>query len=195
MKVLSKIKKPLIITLLAVLAISYYIYLSHRDVNNDDKMASDSKVATLISRDMDNNYPGTPRAVLSYFMDIQKIWYKEDISKDEFNGLVQHARDLFDDEMLAVNDYESYCERLEAEIESYKESDRYISEYVIEDGYNIEYKTFNSQSYAIVDVKYFVIEGKNLHTVYEEYTLRKDNDSHWKILFWKLTDGTRMEEQ
>ncbi len=195
MKVLSKIKKPLIITLLAVLVISYYIYLSRRDVNNDDKMASNSKAAELISRDMDNNYPDTPRAVLGYFMDIQKVWYKEDISDDELVGLVQHARELFDSELLAANEYEAYLERLKSEISTYKENGRYISEYVIEEGYNIEFKSFNGQSYAFVDVKYFVIEGKNLKTVYEEYTLREDSDSHWKILYWKLTDGTRMEEQ
>ena len=192
---LNKFKKPLIITALAVLAISYYIYLSNKDVNNDDKMTSNSEASELISRDMEKNYPATPRAVLSYFIDIQKVWYKEDISEDELNGLVQHTRALYDDELLAANEYETYIASLKAEIDTYKENERYISEYIIEDGYNIRYKSFNGRTYAFVNVKYYIREDENLRTVYEEYTLRKDADSRWKILFWKLTDGTAMEEQ
>ena len=38
-------------------------------------------------------------------------------------------------------------------------------------------------------------DNKNLSVVYEKYTLRKDSDSHWKILFWEVTDGTEMEEK
>lgn len=39
-KGLGKLRKPIIITILALLVVSYYIYLTHRNVNNDDKMTS-----------------------------------------------------------------------------------------------------------------------------------------------------------
>ena len=111
-KRLGKLRKPIIITILALLVVSYYIYLTHRNVNNDDKMTSNSAVSEITSRDLEKNYPGTPRAVVSYFADIQKIWYKDDITGDELTGLAQHARALFDDELLAANDYEQYMKNL-----------------------------------------------------------------------------------
>ena len=66
---------------------------------------------------------------------------------------------------------------------------------LVEDGYDTEYKTFQNKSYAFVNTKYYVKDNKNLSVVYEKYTLRKDSDSHWKILFWEVTDGTEMEEK
>ena len=191
----GKLRKPIIITILALLVVSYYIYLTHRNVNNDDKMTSNSAVSEITARDLEKNYPGTPRAVVSYFADIQKIWYKEDITGDELTGLAQHARALFDDELLAANDYEQYMNNLRNEITSYKEKESYITECIVEDGYDTEYKTFQNKSYAFVNTKYYVKDNKNLSVVYEKYTLRKDSDSHWKILFWEVTDGTEMEEK
>ena len=191
----GKLRKPIIITILALLVVSYYIYLTHRNVNNDDKMTSNSAVSEITSRDLEKNYPGTPRAVVSYFADIQKIWYKDDITNDELTGLVQHARALFDDELLVANDYEQYMNNLRSEITSYKDNESYITECIVEDGYDTEYKTFQNKSYAFVNTKYYVKDDKNLNVVYEKYTLRKDSDSRWKILFWEVTDGTEMEEK
>ena len=99
MKVFDKIKKPLIITLLAALAISYYIYLSNRDVNKGN--AKETSAATeVLRRDMDKNYPGSPRAVVTYFADIQKVLYKSDLDDDEFTGIAQHMLATYDDELL-----------------------------------------------------------------------------------------------
>ncbi len=194
MKVWQKIRKPLIFTLLAVLAVSYYIYLSHRKVDNSDKTVSNSAASELISRNLDLNYPGTPIAVVSYYSEIIKVIYKETISDDETAGLAQHSLALFDSELSSYNDYETYLASFTADIAAYKSAGKYISEYTVEPGYNVEYTTFKDNSYAMVDVKYYVREGKNLVNTYEEYTLRKDKEGKWKILYWTLTDASKMEK-
>lgn len=194
MKLIDKIKLPIIITLLAVLAISYYIYLTHRDVDNNDKLSENTAVTALTNRDMEKNYPGTPKAVVEYYSDIITLYYKTSLTDDELTGLAQHARALFDDELLFYNEYEKYMSDLKDEIQSYKDADKYIADYEIENGYNIEYFTSNEVNYARVDVQYFVREGKSLINTYEKYTLRKDKDGNWKILYWEITDASEMEE-
>ena len=129
MKAFAKLKKPIIITLLVALAVSYYVYLTHRKVDNSEKMASESVQSELLSRDMNKNYPSDYYDVVDYFTSIQKVCYKEDISDDEIVGFVQHMRAMLDDELLSKNgnDYQSYLTRFKDEIEAYKSKEQYIN--------------------------------------------------------------------
>ena len=196
MKVFEKLKKPLIITLLAALAVSYYIYLSNRDTDKNNGKEKETSVATaVLQRDMDKNYPGSPRAVVTYFADIQKLIYKNDFDDDELTGLAQHMLATYDDELLEKNPYELFIENLKTEISTYKSEKQYISQYIVEDGYGIELTDFKGDEYAEVDVKYYVRNDTQKQTIaiYEKYTLRKDSKGQWKILYWDLADGKDME--
>lgn len=196
MKVFEKIKKPLIITLLAALAVSYYIYLSNRDTDKNNGKEKETSVATaVLQRDMDKNYPGSPRAVVTYFADIQKLIYKNDFDDDELTGLAQHMLATYDDELLEKNPYELFIENLKTEISTYKSEKQYISQYIVEDGYGIELTDFKGDEYAEVDVKYYVRNDTQKQTIaiYEKYTLRKNSKGQWKILYWDLADGKDME--
>ncbi len=196
MKVFEKIKKPLIITLLAALAVSYYIYLSNRDTDKNNGKEKETSVATaVLQRDMDKNYPGSPRAVVTYFADIQKLIYKNDFDDDELTGLAQHMLATYDDELLEKNPYELFIENLKTEISTYKSEKQYISQYIVEDGYGIELIDFKGDEYAEVDVKYYVRNDTQKQTIaiYEKYTLRKNSKGQWKILYWDLADGKDME--
>ena len=196
MKVFEKIKKPLIITLLAALAVSYYIYLSNRDTDKNNGKEKETSVATaVLQRDMDKNYPGSPRAVVTYFADIQKLIYKNDFDDAELTGLAQHMLATYDDELLEKNPYELFIENLKTEISTYKSEKQYISQYIVEDGYGIELIDFKGDEYAEVDVKYYVRNDTQKQTIaiYEKYTLRKDSKGQWKILYWDLADGKDME--
>lgn len=192
----SKFRKPLIFTVLAVLAVSYYMYLSHRNVDNTDKMANGSAASELLSRDMDLNYPSDYYEVMKYFAEVNKLWYKEQLTQDEIVGLAQHVRALYDDEFLSMegNDYETYLMNLNAEIASYREEGKYINDYELQKRRAIKTIFYEDHFYASVTVKYYVRRGKNLVITYQKYTLRKDADSRWKILYWELSDGTEMAD-
>ncbi|MGN0370300.1 MAG: DUF6715 family protein [Butyrivibrio sp.] len=194
MKVLSKIKTPLIITFLAVLAVSYYFYLSNRDVGQKNENKEETAVSKLINRDLDLNYPSTEREVMIYYSDILKVLYKGELTEDELIGLAQHIRGLFDDELLECNPYDTYISDLKEEVEYYKSNDRYVSDYIVEDYNDTVHQTLNGKKYTKIDVKYFVREGKKLIYTYEEFTLRKDEDGKWKILFWTLTEDKNIGE-
>ena len=192
MKIWKKIRTPLVFVILACCAIGYYIYLSHRDVDQTEKMASNTEVSKLISRDLDLNYPATARAVVTYYSDIIKAYYKETMTDEELASLAEKARGLFSEELLNFNSQETYLANLTTEIEAYKSAGKYISDYLVEEGYNVEYITFKEEDYAKVDAKYYVREDSSLVYVYEEYTLKKE-DSNWKIVYWEVTDASGME--
>ena len=182
--------------MLAALAVSYYIYLSNRDTDKNNGKEKETSVATaVLQRDMDKNYPGSPRAVVTYFADIQKLIYKNDFDDDELTGLAQHMLATYDDELLEKNPYELFIENLKTEISTYKSEKQYISQYIVEDGYGIELIDFKGDEYAEVDVKYYVRNDTQKQTIaiYEKYTLRKDSKGQWKILYWDLADGKDME--
>ena len=196
MKTFDKIKKPIIITLLALMIVSYYIYLSHRGSDKVTFKEKETSAATVVlQKDMDKNYPGSPRAVVTYFADIQRVLYKSDLNDDELCGIAQHMLSLYDDELLEKNPYDLFVENLKTDISSYKSDKKYISQYIVEDGYGIEMFKFKGDDYARVDVKYYIRNEKEKQSVviYEKYTLRKDTDGKWKILYWDLADGKDME--
>lgn len=190
----KKIGKPLIFTLTALAVIGLFYFFSRREIDNNEKIAADNEITKLISRDLELNYPSTPKSVVALYSDIISVLYKEDCSEDQVEALAKQARGLFDEELLQLNEYEGYMDRLEAELKLYEDADRYISGYEIEDGYNIEYIKTKDDSYARVAVKYYVREGKDIKNVYEEYTLREDEEGNWKILYWELTDASSMEK-
>lgn len=190
----SKVRTPVIFTLIAVAVIVLFYIFSRKEIDNNEKMAADNAITKLINRDLELNYPSTPKSVVSLYSDIISVLYKEDCSEEQIEELAKQARGLFDEELLQLNEYEGYMERLETELKLYESADRYISGYEVENGYNIEYINTKDDSYARVAVKYYVREGKNVINVYEEYTLREDEDGNWKILYWELTDSSSMEE-
>ena len=190
----QKVKKPVILTLTAAIIIGVYYYCSRIERDNNEKITSNNEIVKITSKDLELNYPSTPKAVVTYYSDIISVIYKVDMDDEDLEKVATQMRGLFDDELLLANTYNAYLDSLKLDIELYKNADRYISGYKVENGYNIEYITYQNKDYAKVDVLYYVREGGDLKHVYEEYTLREDEDGKWKILFWELTDSSSMEE-
>ena len=190
----QKVRKPVILTLAAVIIIGVYYYCSRVEKDNNEKITSNNEIVKITSKDLELNYPSTPKAVVTYYSDIISVIYKVEMNDEELEKVATQMRGLFDDELLLANTYNAYLDSLKVDIEIYKAADRYISGYKVENGYNIEYITYQNEDYAKIDVLYYVREGGDLKHVYEEYTLREDEDGKWKILFWELTDSSSMEE-
>ena len=189
-----KFIKPLIFIISALVIIGVFYYCSRKEVGNNEEIAAEDEVSIIVNRDLTLNYPSTPKSVVTFYSEIIKTIYKTDHTDEQLQALAGQARGLFDDELLQHNEYSAYMDRLRAEVKAYKDSGRFISGYQIEDGYNIEYIKSEGKEYAKVNVKYYVREGKNVINTYEEYTLRKDEEGKWRILYWELSDAASMEE-
>lgn len=190
----KKVRKILILTLSAALIIGLYYFCSRKEKDNNDKISANDPYSIIVSRDLELNYPSTPKAVVTFYSDIMQQMYNSKIDDDKIEALAKQARGLFDLELLALNEYDAYLANLMVERDVYKKAGRYISGYEVEHGYNIEYISYKGAEYAKVNAKYYVREGGNLIYTYHEYTLREDEDGKWRILFWELSDKASMEE-
>lgn len=183
--------KNLIIGLVLVgLIVGYYFYLSNRQVDNTEKVVStNEEVSKLINRNLDGSYyPEFPGDVVKFYSRIVQAYYLTELSQKEIHALGMQARKLFDVELLGYNPEEEYFKNLEQDIEEYRKLERIIPDYTIESSSDIQTFTFQGDQYAKVTAAYMVREKGNFATIYQEYTLRKDKDGRWKILYWESVE-------
>ena len=74
MKKAQGTKGLIIAIVLILLVVGYYYYLSHREVSKTEEVTV-SEAQDLLLRDLDRNYPPTPKEVVKYFFDITKCLY------------------------------------------------------------------------------------------------------------------------
>ena len=101
-------------------------YLSKDDAPSDVQIAA---VQNVLLRNMENNYPPTPKEVLKYYSDITQCFYAGGYSEEEFIQLANRALELYDDELRANQTYDVYIDDLRSEIETYEEKNWSISSY------------------------------------------------------------------
>lgn len=188
------LKTILVITLMASVILACYIKLTSKPSTGDEPVADTSEVGQILAKDMDLNYPSNPHDVVVFYSRVIKAFYDGEYNDDQLNGLAQHARAMFDTELLSYNDYDEYMERLRTEIESYKLNNKKIVEYTVQRASDIEMLTDNGIQYARVKAVYYTAEdGAKRDKVYEQYTLRQDDEGQWKILFWEVIPETGVE--
>ena len=122
----SVTKITVLFIVLLVLVVGYYAYLSgtHRTEQQEAVM---SEVDTALSRDLDNNYPATPKEVIKYYNDLMKCFYNEECTEEELQDLGRKSLQLFDEELQENNDEDTYLIRLQGEVQNYKDNKRKIT--------------------------------------------------------------------
>lgn len=190
----SKIKKPLFILIMGAVIVGFYFYLSNRKVDNTEKIHKNNSVTQITERDLELNYPGTPRSVVTFYSDVLKVIYSESLSEKEIRTIASKLQGIFDDELLAYNPFEMYVDSLKDEIKEYKSANRIVADYLVEENSYIDFFTHQNRDYAKVDVTYFQHEGKSVIKTYEKFTLRKDENGRWKILYWEVGKASDMEK-
>ncbi|MBQ7556748.1 MAG: hypothetical protein IJT00_01670 [Lachnospiraceae bacterium] len=173
--------------LIAAISIGYFYYLSNRQRSEEhrEEVAEASVLAGLLSKNMENDYPPSPKAVVTYFAELEQCLYNEKLSPEELSLLAERMRYMFDDALKEVNSQEQLESQLRNEI-------------AVKDSGNISIFAFKVS--ASVDVFYFKKDGyecSRLYCTYMErvgtqmvnsrsvYVLRKDQDGHWKIYGWQ----------
>lgn len=176
------------------LVCGYYYYLSQKNAKSsedaEDKM---TEVEKIIERDFDKNYPKTPREVVKWYNRIITAFYSEEYTDEELEKMADQARRLMDDELLSYNPRDTYLKNLKADIEDYKTRNKIIVQSSVSDSNDITYATVDGDYCAYVDAYYFSREASDYSRTYEEFVLRRDDEGHWKILSFRLTEGDNDE--
>lgn len=191
---MKKTRGILAITLFIAIGVTYYAFIADRgEVRPQETMETNDEVSKLIVRDLENDYPNSPREVVRFYSRIMESYYLLDYTEEELLQLVSQSRILFDSELVAENSEEEYIADLKAEINSYKEKEQTITGYSVAQVSEVVYYTSEGVDYANVSAVYN-LKNKNGRTkVYEDYMLRKDENDSWKILGWQLTPESEIE--
>lgn len=185
----------IVIAVLVILGLGYYHYLANRDADKDatDIAADTSEVSVLISKDIMANYPESPKDVVDLYARITKAYYDKELTDEQIEGLGRQARLMFDDELRNTQTDADFFEKLKEDISNYGSTRTRISSYVIQSATKTKYSTFKDRQYASIELVYYIRQGDKLIDSHTKFTLRKDNDGHWKILFWELAESENDE--
>lgn len=179
----------IVVVCLVIAVVAYYCYLVNRDRSTEDAESSMTVTQQVLSRSMEMDYPPSPKEVMKYYHEIMKCFYNEECSDEEIEQLAQRARELYDEDLLAVNDWENYLLTLKSEIADYKENKRRISSFSVAASTDVDYEEIDGYSFARIRCAYNVLEGKSNTAVNEVYLLRQDAKGHWKIYGWDLASN------
>lgn len=180
----------IVIAVLVALGLGYYYYLANKDTGKDatDIAADTSEVSVLISKDIMANYPESPKDVVNLYARITKAYYDTSLTDEQIEALGKQARLMFDDELRNTQTDTDFYEKLKEDIGNYNSTKTRISSYVIQSAAKTKYSTFKDRQYASIALVYYLRQGDKLIDSPTKFTLRKDDDGHWKILFWELTE-------
>lgn len=184
-------------TLLTILFMSIFVVVTiyaYYYINNatkpiiPDTIREKTEAEILIEKDFEYAYPATPTEVLRLHLRITKCLYNDKLTKGEIDDLVNQSRILYDEELLEKNPVESQIRTINEEIDKFRETNKELTNYIIENKEDIKFWTEEDVEYASIVASISFTENKEIIKVFEEFTLRRDEDGQWRILGWNLSD-------
>ena len=171
----------LAIVIVAAICTAFYI-VNNNSKKESAKEAELTEIQKITTRNMEKDYPATPREVIKFYNRIIKCYYGRQYSDDELEQLADQALSMFDDDLLKKNEKESYIESVKSDAAQYEEDNKSISQTDVCDSNDVKYMTDNGDDIAYVTASYFIKNGSSYTKTYQKYVLRKDGDGDWKIL-------------
>ena len=175
--------------ILVVLVIGFYYYLSNRNVSNQtEDEGTITKTQQVLLRNLDTNYPPSPKEVVKYFCDISQCFYNEENTDEDVEKLAVQIQKLYDEELIANQTQEEYIQNLISDIAHMKKNNMVISSYSTSASTDVEYFTKDGYEWARLYCNFSIRQGTTLRSSNERFLLRKDADDHWKIYGWELAE-------
>lgn len=189
MKRFTGVRGTLILLVLVVSMVGYYYYLSNKvskKTETDDML---TKVQSVLLRDLELNYPSTPREVVRYFGDITLCLFGGSCEESDIDKLAAKAIQLYDDELVENNPWAEYLMRLQQEVAEYQKKGMTVTSYAPAGSTSVD--TFEQDGYewARFYCTFYTKTGKESQVVNQIFLLRKDENRRWKIYGWDLAEN------
>lgn len=187
----NPIKIVIVFVVFMIFCVGVFFYLSNR---TDEGASSESQktivtaVDEVLARNLDTNYPPSPKEVVKYYSEITRCFYGEKYTEDQFVELADKSRMLFDDELYNNQTDAQYLQALKIDVASYKEDDRVISSFSVSSSTDVDEYVYEGREYAQLYCIYSIRTGTSISPIQERYILRKDESGHWKILGFKKVE-------
>lgn len=188
-KVKGSVGKNLVVLLMLVIIVGVYYMARFSDnsfLKKNDK-GNESEYDLLTQKDIEGNYPASPKEVMKLYQRINKAIYTENLSDDQINELTLLMRKLLDEELLQNNTLEAHLLSLKTEITSYVEANKTIVNYVVKTE-SLEEWEQNQEQYASLIITMGVKVDTVTDIVGQRYVMRLDENNHWKVLGFERVD-------
>ena len=173
----------IIIIILVLLVVGYYYYLSNRDVQKEENVEI-TKAQELLLRDLNRNYPPTPKEVVKYYFDITKCLYNEKLSEEDIEALALRLEEIFDEELVAHQKREEYFQNLKTEVMAFQAGNRILN-YSTSSSTDVDYFEQDGQEWARLYGTFYLQVNKTMNSLDEVFILRRSEEGHWKIYGWE----------
>ena len=185
----GRVKALIIVIFLLCLVLGYYYYLSNkRSGRESEQQVKATAVQEVLMRDLESNYPPTPREVVKYYAEITRCFYGEDYTDEEFKDMAMKIQKVYDDELVANKTEQQYLDDLLLEINGLKDQQVVISSYSPASSTDVEEFVQDGYSWAQMRCTFNLRQGTQFQKTEEIFLLRKDADGHWKIFGWTLAE-------
>ncbi|MBQ7359620.1 MAG: DUF4440 domain-containing protein [Lachnospiraceae bacterium] len=183
-----------VILLMVVVMAGYYYYLSNKEKTKEETNPKYTAVQEVLNRDLENNYPPTPKEVVKYYSEITKCFYNEEYSDGELELLADKANQLYDPDLLQWNDWGQYIISLRSQIKDFKDQKITISTYIVSSSTEVDFFEEDGFEFARLSVVYTLKQESAKQDVAEVFLLRKDEDGRWKIYGWDNAKNVEVPE-
>ena len=177
---------------ICLICIGFYFF-SQGNVAEEKNL---TEVEKVILRDLDSNYPKTPREVVKFYNKIILGYYgNEAATEEQVEKLVDQMVCLLDEDLLLVNPRDEYYQSVVADIASYKEQNKKVVNADVCSSNEVKYitdvkeGTNEKDELAYVNTSYFVNTDGEFAYTYQEFVLRQDENGRWKILVFYEVEG------
>lgn len=190
----STTRTTIVLAFLILLVVGYFAYLSNRD-RYQNKEGSLTAVEKVLVRDLSLGYPPTPKEVMKYYNEIIRCLYNDNCTEEQIEQLGAKAWELYDEELIANNDWDTYLIKLKAEIAEFKDKKRKITSMSLSASTDVKLYTLDGYEFARILSGYNVLEGSSSMPVNEAFLLRRDEEKHWKIYGWDLAQNLQDNQE
>jgi hypothetical protein len=176
--------------LFAAVVIGIYFAIT-RGKNTDTKEipAETSEADALIKKDLDWEYPATPREVLKLYCRITKCLYNDDLTDEQIKKLVSQVRNLYSFDLLENNAEDEQIAFIKGDRVEYKKDKKTIFSFAIDSASNIEYIDTKAGKTALIKMYFTLKAGANMDRSFEEFSLIQQDDGKWKIAAWRQSEN------
>ena len=142
-----------------------------------------SAVQNVLLRNLDNDYPATPKELVKYYGDITKCLYNENYSEEQLAQMADKMIALYDDELAENNPRDQYIVDLKAAVKDFSDKNYTIISYTTSSSTDVEEYTHEGRKCASLYCTYSIKTGADYVSSKQVFVLRKESGTgHWKIL-------------
>ena len=174
---------------IACVLLAYYMINLKIEKSKPEDYVQLTKVQEVLSRNLQTNYPQTPKEVIKYYSEITTCFYNEEHTDEELLALADKASELYDYDLVNNKTVEEYYRDLRSEIEDFKGKKYHISSYSTSSSTDVYYFTEDGHDFARLYCTYNVRMGTVKQPIEEVFLLRMDLEGHWKIYGWDLSQN------